>query len=291
MNCNEGPGARLVEELLPFLEKGEGGEEAGGNTETPADPWHGNDRLQVAAAGGLVQREECTAVLARAYTDTVLGDSRTEVAGDCERTVDGDVTVKVAGGTDALDVDGDAEIRFDERQVMMSGTVEREWTGAITRMAGMEGVICGGAYTKVCAGAAMTVCAVATGDVYGVCARFAGARVHVAGLHYRTAQAAMWRTGAYVRSAGVVVEPLIGSPSQHGPAKSIGQKAMRILRGAGAVLPFVDIAVGIIGVPVGIAMLIANVVRKKSPEPPSGPPRLRMRNGVRVNNAGLEVHT
>ena len=289
MNCNEGPKARLVEELLPFLEKGGG--EADGNTEAPADPWHGNDRLQVAAAGGLVQRERCTAVLARAYTDTVLGDSRSEVAGDCERTVDGDVAVKVAGGTDALEVEGDAEIRFDDRQVMMSGTVEREWTGTITRMAGMEGVICGGAYTKVCAGAAMTVCAIATGDVYGVCARFAGARVHVAGLQYRTARAAMWRTGAYVRSAGVVVEPLIGSPSQHGPAKSIGQKAARILRGAGAVLPFVDIAVGIIGIPVGIAMLIANIVRRKSPEPPSGPPRTRMRNGVRVNNAGLEVHT
>ena len=297
MNCNEGPEAALVEALLPFLGKGEGEGEADGADgaegagDGSAGPWHGSDRLQVAAAGGLVQREGCVAVLARAYTDTVLGDSRTELAGDGERTVDGNATVKVAGGTDALAVEGDAEIRFDDRQVMMSGTVEREWTGAITRMAGMEGVICGGAYTKVCAGAAMTVCAIATGDVYGVCARFAGARVHVAGLHYRTARAAMWRTGAYVRSAGVVVEPLIGSPSQHGPAKSIGQKAARVLRGAGAVLPFVDIAVGIIAIPVGIATLIANIVRRKSPEPPSGPPRLRMRNGVRVNNAGLEVHT
>ena len=294
MNCNEGPEAALVESLLPFLEKGEGEGEADGADgagDAPADPWHGNDRLQVAAAGGLVQREGCAAVLARAYTDTVLGDSRTELAGDGERIVDGDVTVKVAGGTDTLDVDGDAEIRFDDRQVMMSGTVEREWTGAITRMAGMEGVICGGAYTKVCAGATMTVCAVATGDVYGVCTRFAGARVHVAGLHYRAARVAMWRTGAHVRSAGVVVEPLIGSPSQQSPAKSVAQKAARMFRIVSGVLPFVDIAAGIIGIPAGIAMLIANIVRKKNPEPPSGPPRLRVRNGVRINNAGLEVHT
>ena len=289
MNCNEGEGADLVKELLPFLDKEEGDPDDA--ADAPVDPWQGNLRLQVTAAGGLVQREKCTAVLARAYTDTVTGDARTEVGGDCERTIDGDASVSVDGGTDALDVDGDAEIEFDERMVMMSGIVEREWTGAITRMAGMEGVICGGAYTKVLAGAAMTVCAIATGDVYGACARFAGARVHVAGLHYRTSRLAMWRTGAYVRSAGVVVEPLIGSPSQHGPAKSIAAKAARILRGAGAVLPFVDIAVGILSIPVGIGKLIANVVRRRNPEPPSGPPRLRMRNGVRVDNAGLEVHT
>ena len=294
MNCNEGVEASLVEKLLPFLEKEKDEDEEAaedGTTDAASDPWYGNDLLHVSAAGGLVQREKCTATLARAYTDTVLGDTRTEVAGDCERTVDGDATVKVAAGTDALDVDGDAEIVFDERMVMMSGTVEREWRGAITRMAGMEGVICGGAYTKVLAGAAVTVCALATGDVYGACARFAGARVNVAGMHYRTARAAMWRTGVYVRSAGVVVEPLIGSPSQHGPAKSIGDKAARILRGAGAVLPFVDIAVGIASIPVGIGKLIANVVRRKSPEPPSGPPRMRIRNGVRVDNAGLEVNT
>ena len=291
MNSDEGTGASPVEALLPFLEKGEGDGVADGATEARADPWHGSDRLQVAAAGGLVQRERSTAVLARAYTDTVTGDSRTEVGGDCERTIDGDATVKVDGGTDALEVDGDAEIEFDERMVTMSGRIDREWKGAITRMAGMEGVICGGAYTKVYAGAAMTVCALATGDVYGACARFAGARVHVAGLHYRAAKVAMWRTGAYVRSAGVVVEPLIGSPSQQSPAKSVAQKAARIMKGVSAVLPFVDIAVGLVALPVGIVMLIANVVRKKKPEPPSGPPRVRMRNGVRVSNAGLEVNT
>ena len=289
MNRNEGTGASPVEALLPFLERGEG--EADGATQARADPWHGSDRLQVAAAGGLVQREGSTALLARAYTDTVTGDSRTEVGGDYERTIDGDASIQVDGGTDSLDVDGDAEIDFDERMVTMSGRIDREWKGAITRMVGMEGVICGGAYTKVYAGAAMTVCALATGDVYGACARFAGARVHVAGLHYRAAKVAMWRTGAYVRSAGVVVEPLIGSPSQNTPAKSVAQKAARIFKGVSAVLPFVDIAVGIVAMPVGIAMLIANVVRRKNPEPPSGPPRVRMRNGVRVSNAGLEVNT
>ena len=289
MNCDEGIDARLVEELLPFLEKGDG--EADGAANGEAAPWHGSDRLQVSAAGGLVQRERCTAILARAYTDTVSADSRTEVGTDCERRVDGDVSLRVEEGADALSVDGEAAIEFDERMVTMSGMVEREWKGAITRMAGMEGVICGGAYTKVYAGGAMTVCAVATGDVYGACARFAGARVNVAGLHYRAARVAMWRAGAYVRSAGVVIEPLIGSPSQNGPAKSFAQKAARILKGVSAVLPFVDIAVGILALPVGVVMLIANIVRKKNPEPPSGPPRLRIRNGMRVANAGLEVNT
>ena len=289
MNRDEGTDASRVEALLPFLEKGEG--EADGAAEGQADPWHGNDRLQVSAAGGLVQREGCTAILARAYTDTVTGDSRTEVGGDYERKVDGDVSLKVEGGTDSMKVDGEATIEFDDRMVTMSGMVEREWKGAITRMAGMEGVICGGAYTKVYAGATVTLCALATGDVYGACARFAGARVNVAGLHYRAARVAMWRAGAYVRSAGVVVEPLIGSPSQNGPAKSVAEKAARILKGVSAVLPFVDIAVGVLALPVGVVMLIANIVRKKNPEPPSGPPRLRIRNGVRMSNAGLEVNT
>ena len=173
---------------------------------------------------------------------------------------------------------------------MMSGTVERHWEGAITRMAGMEGVICGGAYTRVYAAPLMTVAALATGDVYGVCARFAGARVHVAGFHYRAARLATWNTGTYVRSAATVVEPLIGSPGPGGPAKSFAAKAARLLRVAGGLLPFVDIAVGVAAFPVGIAKMIANKVRKREEPPPAGPPRLRVRNGVRVVNAGLEIH-
>ena len=285
MNHNDAADPSPVEALLPFLEQRE---EAAG---PEGDPWCGDDRLQVAAAGGLVQRERNTAVLARAYTDTVAGSSRTAVGGDRARTIEGNASLDIEGGTDALDVEGEAAIDFDERMVRMSGTIEREWTGAITRMAGMEGVICGGAWTKVHAGPAMTVSALVTGDVYGACARFAGARVHVAGLHYRAARAAMWRTGAYVRSTAVVVEPLIGSPSQEAPAKSLARKAARIMKGVSAVLPFVDIAAGIVALPVGIAMLIANTVRKKTPEPPAGPPRVRMRNGMRVSNAGLEINT
>ena len=285
MSLNEGAEANPVEALLPFLDTDGDADGVG------RDPWHGDERLRVAAAGGIVLRERATAVLARAYTDTVEGDSRTQVSGDFERTVDGDASLDVEGGTDALDVEGEAAIEFDERMVRMSGTIERNWTGSITRMAGMEGIICGGAYTKVHAGPSMTVSALATGDVYGACARFAGARVHVAGLHYRAARVAMWNTGAYVRSAGTVVEPLIGSPGPGGPAKSLKAKAARIMKGVGAVLPFVDIAMGVVALPAGIAMLIASAVRKKQPEPPAGPPRVRMRNGMRVVNAGLELHT
>ena len=274
-----------VEALLPFLEPGDE-EDA-----TDGHPWCGEERLRVAASGGIVLRERTTAVLARAYTDVVGGDSMVEISGDFERTTDGDATLVVEGGADTLEVEGEAEIEFRDRMVRMSGTIERQWIGPITRIAGMEGVICGGAYSKVYAGALMTVAALSTGDVYGVCARFAGARVHVAGLHYRAAKAAMWNTGTYVRSAATVVEPLIGSPGPGGPAKSFAAKAARILRGASAVLPFVDIAVGVAALPVGIAMIIANKIRKRKEPPPAGPPRVRMRNGVRVSNAGLEIHS
>ena len=285
MSAGETAAPNPVEALLPFLE--EGGEEDG----TMSQPWCGEERLRVSAAGGMVLRERDAAMLARACTDVVLGDSRTEVRGDCERTTDGSATLDVKGGADRLDVEGEAEIDFGDRMVKMSGTIERHWNGAITRMAGMEGVICGGAYTKVHAAPLMTVAALATGDVYGVCARFAGARVHVAGLHYRAARTAMWNTGAYVRSAATVIEPLIGSPGPAGPAKSLAAKADRILKAVSAVLPFVDIAVGVVSLPVGIGKLIANKVRKKQEPPPAGPPRVRMRNGVRVSNAGLEIHS
>ena len=289
-----------IEALLPFLDQqegeGDGSEEAavgdgGMDGKSAASPWSGDERLYVSAAGGIVARERDAAILARGFSDSVEGDSRTEVRGDFERTTDGDATVDVEGGTDRIDVAGEAAIDFDERMVRMSGTIERRWTGPITRIAGMEGVICGGAFTKVHAAPSMTVSALATGDVYGACARFAGARVHVAGLHYRAASVAMWRTGVYLRSAATVVEPLIGSPGSGGPAKSMAAKAARIMKGVGAVLPFVDIAMGIVALPVGIGMLIANAIRKKRPEPPAGPPRVRMRNGVRISNAGLELHT
>ena len=286
MDASERAELKPIEALLPFLDRSDG------ESEPQGVPWHGDDRLRIAAHGGLVSRERHTAVLAReAYTDSVAGDARMRVSGDYERNIDEDALLEVENGADTIDVEGDAAIEFDERMVRMSGTIQRTWTGPITRMAGMEGVICGGAYTKVHAAPSMTVCALTTGDVYGACVRFAGARVHVAGLHYRAAKAATWSTGAYVRSAATVVEPLIGSPSQNGPAKSLAGKAARIMNLAGAVLPFVDIAMGVVALPVGIAMLIAGIVRKKQPVPPSGPPRVRMRNGMRVVNAGLELHT
>ena len=285
MSKEDAAATKRIDELLPFLD------DSGDEDDTGSTPRHGDQRLSVSAAGGIFIRERGVAVLARTCTDSVGGDARIEVGRDCERTTDGDATLDVKNGTDRLDVEGEASIEFRDRTLRMSGTIERHWSGPITRMAGMEGVICGGAYTKVHAGPVMTVAALATGDVYGACARFAGARVHVAGLHYRAAKVVMWNTGAYLRSAATVVEPLIGSPGAGGPAKSFAAKAARILKGVSAVVPFVDIAVGVLSLPVGIAMLIANKIRKKEEPPPSGPPRVRMRNGVRVSNTGLEIHT
>ena len=278
-------GTDPIEDLLPFLE------ESGEDGASSGEPWRGEERLRISAAGGLVAREKGAAVLARSYVDSVNGDSRTQVRGDFARTIDGDATLDVEGGTERLEVDGAADISFNARMVRMSGSIDRTWVGPITRIAGMEGVICGGAYSKIHAAPAMTVSALALGDVYGVCTRFAGARVHVAGMHYRAAATAMWRSGAYVRSAATVVEPLIGSPGPGGPANSFAAKAARIGKIVSGVLPFVDIAMGVAALPVGIVKLIANAVRKKKPEPPAGPPRVRIRNGVRVSNTGLELHS
>ena len=80
----------------------------------PGDPWFGEERLTVSAAGGMVHRERDVAILARACTDTVRGDARTEISRDFDRTTDDDATLDVKGGTDALEVAGEAEIDFRE---------------------------------------------------------------------------------------------------------------------------------------------------------------------------------
>ena len=179
-----------------------------------------------------------------------------------------------AWGRDELVVSGDVEWKCKARTTLLSGSVERSWTGSVSRMVGMEGIICGGAFARTFAGVASTMSPLASGDVYGGCARVAGVRVYLGGLGYRSADASMWNMGLYSKSAAIIVEPAIGSPSQNAAKKSMGAKALKLLESA---CPLIDIGAGLVKLGIAIGTMIA-ARRGWKPKPPNVAPRMRTRN-------------
>ena len=263
----------------------------------PEKPWKDGHELEITGRGGLynLERRRVT-VAAKAYHSRVRKNRNVHVRGDYASTIDGDASVTIAPGRvpvdapglEKLTVRGSATMELGERRTILTGTVNRVWSGPIKRMIGMEGVICGGAFARIHAGPAMTIAALMSGDVYGGAARVAGARIHVAGLGYRSADSAAWAMGAYIRSTNVTVEPAIGSPSQVTPTSKISQKLGRIALG---LCPFLEIGLGLVMLPVGLVTMLANKIRGRKPKPPSGPPRTRTVNGVVMKSTGSELHT
>ena len=275
-------------------------------------PWQSGYELTLSTIGALHNLERRRVmVFPDGYRNHRKGSMDVDVSERCEIGVDGDMRVSVGPvdtgtdtgtdtdgggavanpGLDELTVNGDADVRFKEKTTLISGAINRVWTGPVTRLAGMEGVICGGIFARVHAGPSMTAAAVVSGDVYGGAARASGARIYVAGMHYRAAKAAHWTMpGAYVRTAGVVLEPLVGSPSGNTPAKSLAAKAARL---SVALCPFLEIGIGLIMLPVGAARMIAGLVRKPAPRPVGGLPRTRTRlvAGVEVSSANSVIDT
>ena len=260
-------------------------------------PWKDGHQLEITGRGGLynLERRRVT-VAAKAYHSRVRKNRNMHVSRDYTSTVDGDATVTIAPGNvpvaspglEKLTVNGAATMEFGERRTILTGTVNRVWTGPIKRMVGMEGVICGGAFARIHAGPAMTVAALMSGDVYGGAARAAGARIHVAGLGYRSADSASWAMGAYIRSTNFTIEPAIGTVSQTTPASKISEKIGRIAMG---LCPFLEIGLGLVMLPIGLVAMLVNKIRRRTPKPPTGPPRMRTINGVIMTSAGTVIHT
>ena len=260
-------------------------------------PWKDGHQLEITGRGGLynLERRRVT-VAAKAYHSRVRKNRDVQVTGDYTSTVDGDATVTIAPGNvpvtspglEKLTVNGAATMEFGERRTLLTGTVNRVWTGPIKRMIGMEGVICGGAFARIHAGPAMTIAALMSGDVYGGAARVAGARIYVAGLGYRSADSASWAMGAYIRSTNFTIEPEIGSPSQTTPASKMSEKIGRIAMG---LCPFLEIGIGLLMLPIGLVSMLVNKIRRRSPKTAIGPPRMRTINGVVMTSTGMEVHT
>ena len=277
-------------------------------------PWRPGHSLRVTGTGGLHDLEHRRISIAPGgYSKQTLKNLTLNVTGNCDLTVDGDMTLsvgpqssssdtgdadasdKLAGtvwGRDKLAVRGEASVSAKDRLTLMSGTYQRFWGGGIVKLAGMEGVICGGAFVRVHAGPSVTVSVLCTGDVYGGAARASGLRTYMAAMNYRAAIAAVWACGAYVRSTSFTISPVIGSPSQNTPTKNLAAKAGKL---ALALCPFLEMAVGVIMMPVGIFGLcqaIYKKVKKKPGKPPKGPPRYAVQYyGIRKETASTVVQT
>lgn len=261
---------------------------------TDKRPWQAGHGLHIQGIGGLVSKERRRfTILGHGDYANQIGGCRTLVASSQTIETTKEITTSVGRGENAPDLDvpwgrdsltvnGNADITVGSRLVMMSGIVNRNWNGGVMRLASMEGVICGGAFLRLIASPSVTLSDLMSGDVYGGCARVAAVRTYLAVVHYRAAATAAWASAVYMRHATFVVEPLVGSPSAGGPVGNIAAKLARlgrILSVARMICPPLDIFIGLVTfLPFGIYALyglIAALIKKPNPIPPSGPPRVR----------------
>lgn len=271
-------------------------------------PWRIGDQLEVMARGGLYNLERRRVmVAAESYASTVMGNRKSQVLGDHHGSVGpsmstsvGPIPVEFVGegqrdslpaatGLDRLTVNGNAGMHFQERKTMMTGTINRVWTGAITRMASMEGILCAGGFARAHAAYSATLADMVTGDVYGGGVHAAAGRTHIAAMGYRSADAATWNMGIYVRATTFTIIPAVGTPSKTKPPSTMAAKAARIARG---VLPFLDIGIGLVTLVPSLVMLIYALIARKPGKPPSGPPRVLNRSaGVNKVTANTDLTT
>lgn len=275
-------------------------------------PWAPGQELEIMGRGGLYDLERRRVQVAGdAYYNQVMRTATLKVTGNYTEEVGGNLGVSIgpqptpegqeppadpplATGNETLTVHGNAKVEFHERKTMISGVINKVWTGPITRMVGMEGVIVGGAYAAVQAAAAMHVSAVSSGDIYGGAARAAANRTYIAGIGYRSVDTSAWAIGAYVRATTFTIEPELDTPSKTIPWRQATMAAKALKLGM-AVCPFLDIAVGLIMLPVAIYGLIAAAIgfllgRKPKPQTPKGPLRTRVQTiGVHKVIAGTDL--
>ena len=263
---------------------------------TAGVPWLRKHQLDIVATGGLRSRDRRrVTVVPGSYFSAARKDVSTKVAGDDSSRFDHDLAASI-GGEDKLVVARGASIELGERMTTATGTINRVWTGAITRLVGMEGIICGGAYGQILGGMSATVAAVVSGDVYGGCARVAGVRSYLAALGYRSADGPVsWALGAYVRKTAFVIEPIVGSPGREAPDKGAARIGKLMLKIGGGVCPFVEIGAGLVSLVALVPLLIAGAVRKKMgkvKKPPPMLPRTRARTcGVVKESASMDITT
>ena len=291
-------------------------------------PWKQGHQLDITGRGGLYELEDHrVTVAADAYVNRVMGDADMDISGDYDIAVVGSNLVTVQAGTtgasgtsgasgasgtssasgasgtssssapssltppglDKLEVSGTARFEFGDRQTKLVGTVNRHWQGPIVRMVGLDGVICGGAFGRIHAGPSMSLSPLVSGDVYGGAARVSAVRIHVAGMGYRSADAAAWAMGAYIRATSITLEPMISTPSRTTPFSQMKWTA-KLGKISLGLLPPVDILFGVLSLLALPFILLINKIRHRPPPPP-GPPRVRNRQVGFVKEChGVQVH-
>ena len=223
--------------------------------DTTKPPWSDAQSIEIKAVGGMYNRERRRVMVAGDVYKRVVGGHRDAVVtGNHATTVDGTAAVRIgpqpeesedgeekeeglpqpslsAPGRDSLVVDGNASFSGHDRRVNMGGIYHRTWGGGVIRMAGFEGVICGGGFVRMIAGPALHLAPIVSGDVYGGGLHASATRLHAAGFGYRSAELATWACGVYVRATGTTFTPAIASPSRTFKKRSLAAKMARIAMG------------------------------------------------------------
>jgi len=191
-----------------------------GHAEQNGTPWRKGDLAVYRGMGGMEVRGSRHEVI-------VGSDSFTRVSGDRSLVVNQDMTVQAnrmqlakhqrnPGAVDSLTVHGNLRAKSDDRLTIGTGTVDRMFYGNHAKIAGMEGVICGGAWNRTYATNLSTLSSLFMGDVFGGAVVAAGARVHISTMLYRSAEYSRWRMGSYTRNVTSCIEPLVSPVQQVG---------------------------------------------------------------------------
>lgn len=181
-------------------------------------PWKAGHELVTRGVGGVH-------VLGSRHV-SIAGDSyATHVARDRNVRVDGNMDVHardwqltripdVGSGRQNLHVKGDMEWTTHNRMTIGTGTIDRIWHGPIAKLACLEGVICGGAWSRLYVGPSINIAVVNSSDVYGAAIRSSGFRGSLAAIGYRSSDYASWHMVAYNRHTQATLQPAVSSPGQ-----------------------------------------------------------------------------
>lgn len=301
------PSSSTLASLLEIADRGRYGHARHGL------PWTRGQKLEITGWGGVFDRSRRRVTIAAGpMTSSVTTHRSVDIAGDDTLVCDQDLAITVgapptddesdtettpnealadvAWGNDTVRVNGDMHWKYHDRSMTIHGTVNRVWLGGITRIVGMEGIICAGAFARTLAGASVTLAALAAGDVYGGCARTSAARTAVAGFGYRSMDSGNWASGAYTRTTSITLVPVASSPNAI--QKSLKSKAAKV---GLAVCPHFEIVAGVLGLAAAPFQILWGLIQKArgvEKKPPAIAPRMLTRTvGTASAVTTSEVHT
>ena len=221
-------------------------------------PWAPGHEMHYSGIGGMQVRDNRrVTVAADNYSSRVDGARTVDIKGDLTVEIKEGTMFSISpsgSGSDNLHVKGNMYWDAHDKMIIGTGRINRTWYGPVKRITPMEGIICGGAYTKAFLGTSTTIASLGTGDVFGGAARTSASRSYVASIAYRSADNAVWQLGLYSRRTINTLEPLIGSPSSTKPFNGRNHLARVAAKISMAVMPFLAILVGIASIPFVIGL-------------------------------------